>query len=662
MPDSVADPGGKAKPNARPAVVLGYSLASAVYLGWHVFVIARAPRTWASLFSLAVLFVAVIMLVAAGRVLHLLAATIDRRSEADAQEGWWLASDVSPMVVIIIPTYDESPEIVERAVVGAQGQDYPLCIVCLADDGARPAIRGLAEARGVMYVSRVHGAHAKAGNLNHAVAGIAEGPLPPEFLAVVDADFVLQPGFVRRTLALMRDRSVGLVQTPQAFYNADNFQTAAGAEQALPDALRFAYDVLQPSRDARGMAFCSGTSFLIRLEALARIGGFPTGVLLEDILTSIRLKEAGYRSVYLDEHLSFGLATEGLGEFLVQRRRWWRGYGQMVRQTLLGDDRRALRRRLLRAEPYARGFFVLIAYWFLVLVPAFSAWTGISPVPASATAFATAAVAPLLIYRAFVTVVSRCTYIPIVTEAAFLVGGPALALAWLRGVGGSSPAPFIVTPKGADHSRARVHWAQFVPIAATGLLVVSGIVRSAITGRGLPLGTVMTIWAIYSVAVSAVAAVFCIDRRQKRREPRFATQAVVRIRRGEEEAEGVLVDMSVRGARAIVGLDLARGERIALAVPPVGWVAAQVVDVDRRRGVHLATEPDLRTRALLVRTLYSGTYVEPMRSGRPSSVAVALLRTYAGAVAALPGVLSSLGRRALARSGDAPQSRSPGDG
>lgn len=60
----------------------------------------------------------------------------------------------------------------------------------------------------------------KAGNINHCLDRLAEDPIPPDFVAVLDADFVPHRGFISRCLALFHDPDVGLVQTPQHFFNA----------------------------------------------------------------------------------------------------------------------------------------------------------------------------------------------------------------------------------------------------------------------------------------------------------------------------------------------------------------------------------------------------------------------------------------------------------
>ena len=60
-----------------------------------------------------------------------------------------------------------------------------------------------------------------------------------------------------------------------------------------------------------------------------RIGGFPTDSVTEDYLLTLRLRQIGYRTVYLNERLSLGLAPEGLREYIVQRSRWCLGFMQI---------------------------------------------------------------------------------------------------------------------------------------------------------------------------------------------------------------------------------------------------------------------------------------------------------------------------------------------
>lgn len=90
-------------------------------------------------------------------------------------------------------------------------------------EGVRPADNkkpvALAARLGVQYLTRSGNRHAKAGNLNAALAR-TQG----EFIAVLDADMVPQPDYLDKTLGYFVDERVALVQLPQESYNLDSMQ------------------------------------------------------------------------------------------------------------------------------------------------------------------------------------------------------------------------------------------------------------------------------------------------------------------------------------------------------------------------------------------------------------------------------------------------------
>ena len=69
---------------------------------------------------------------------------------------------------------------------------------------------------------------------------------------------------------------------------------------------------------------------MVRVEALKAIGGLPTESVTEDFLLTVRLSTQGWKTVYLNEALTEGLAPEGLQEYMVQRGRWCLGMMEIV--------------------------------------------------------------------------------------------------------------------------------------------------------------------------------------------------------------------------------------------------------------------------------------------------------------------------------------------
>jgi cellulose synthase (UDP-forming) len=248
--------------------------------------------------------------------------------------AWLDANDPPPLVDVFICTYNEEEAILERTIIGAVAMDYRRFRVWVLDDGRRPWLAEMSARLGAGYLTRSDNAHAKAGNINNGLRHVAALPEPPAFISILDADFVPAPQFLRRTLALMRDSDVGIVQTPQHFTNPDPMQINLSAANVWPDEQRYFFDVVMASKDAWGAAFCCGTSSMLRFEVLQRIGGFPTQSVTEDYLVTLKMKQVGYRTIYLNEQFSLGLAPEGLKEYITQRSRWALGFMQIIRGPL----------------------------------------------------------------------------------------------------------------------------------------------------------------------------------------------------------------------------------------------------------------------------------------------------------------------------------------
>jgi cellulose synthase (UDP-forming) len=158
----------------------------------------------------------------------ILTRTKERTGEVEAHRGWWRPAR-PPRVDLFIATYNEELEVLERTIVGAKATTYPHTRVFVLDDKRRPWLRDACARHGVGYLTRPDNAHAKAGNINHALRVRAEAADRPDFVAVLDADFVPHTDFVERTLALFHDPTVGLVQTPQHFFNPDPIQHNLGS-------------------------------------------------------------------------------------------------------------------------------------------------------------------------------------------------------------------------------------------------------------------------------------------------------------------------------------------------------------------------------------------------------------------------------------------------
>lgn len=568
-----------------------------------------------------------------------MARTIDRRPQADALSSVY---DPTVPVDIFIPTYNEDARILRRTLAGALNVRHGNKRIWLCDDKARPEIGALAREFGVEYLTRPDNSHAKAGNLNHAYRVANATDRPPEFAIVLDADFIAMPAFLERTLPLFRDPKVGCVQTPQHFFNEDPVQQNLMCGAVWPDEQRFFFNFLLPCKDAWGAAFCCGTGVVFRMAALNANGGMATETVTEDMLTSFQIEEYGYRTIMLNEPLSFGLAPENLAEYVAQRCRWCLGAVQQIRTRWnpFGTAKMSLINRLsiLDVEMYW-----LCTYPFRLLMiaaPIVYWWTGTAVINASLLQLIIWLAPALLAEITFMSSYAEGRVLPIMNDVNHLAVAWPITLSVLTGLLRPKGRAFRVTMKGADPERTGllVHWKIITPflvmIVATliGILINSGPFSAAAARPGY---SANVFWSVINMVILLLSTTIAVELPQRRYNLRFdRDDQPVDVRIDGVWTRGILHDISLDGLRVTVPeFSKERLEGAVIEMPEmalggepgrllhgrIGWV---------RRAGSIArfspmAAPDY---ARLVSLLYLPNTIGHIDDVRPTKVVAALFR------------------------------------
>jgi cellulose synthase (UDP-forming) len=389
----------------------------------------------------------------------------------------------------------------------------------LLDDTRDPRFREVAERHGAVWLELVDLPGAKAGKINAALELTEE-----EFILVLDPDHIPFPNFLDRVLGHFQDPEVGFVQVSQAYYNQGRSFTARGAAEQTYSF----YGPTQMGLYGHGGTVAIGANCTFRRKGLESIGGHGIG-LAEDLVTSIRLHGAGWRSVYVPEVLSRGLVPEDLGSFLRQQIKWARG----VFEVLFSEVPRAFggltwRQRLSYLTIGTYYLFGLTTLMYLV-IPYLYLWTGVQPAsmpfaefvvvggPVALVGIAVYAFAqrwlchreeeqglhwrglslkvacwPVYLVGTFLGIVrAEIPYIPTAKEArkgSFLrLAGPHLALAAVYGVtlGWTLYRRLFLTPEGALFLTSEAVWGM-AAFASLALLFASGGIRAAWEARRPP--------------------------------------------------------------------------------------------------------------------------------------------------------------------------------
>jgi cellulose synthase (UDP-forming) len=599
---------------ARSCVFAVCILLTWRYVAWR-FEVTLPPLAWSldSLYPWA--FTTVEALANLGWVVAFvtLSRTRDRSREATDYRPWLAQMPRAPRVDILIPTYNEDESILTRTIIGALDVNFPGVRVWVLDDGRRAWLRRLCADKGAVYVLRPDNLHAKAGNINHALHLLRCDPDPPEFVAIFDADFVPHREFLWRTLPLFHDASVGVVQTPQHFFNADPIQSNLLLSHVWPDEQRFFFDHVMPSKDAWGAAFCCGTSSVMRMRALDEIGGFPTDSVTEDFLVTLEIDRNGWRTVYLNEQLSMGLAPEGMQEYLTQRGRWCLGLMQILRSRLGPLSRQKL------SLSYRIGLVDAFLYWaasfsfklLCLLAPIVYWFTGLTVGAASAGDL----VAYFLPYYAAVMMAlywaTGGLIQPLLTDVTHILTMPEALKATIIGLAAPHGRKFKVTAKGRRRDKVVVQWPLVLRFGALAGLTVAGMLYGSLGDflpkQGAEVNAIIVFWSAYNVAVLLLAMAVCVELPRNRREERFATSETVRIVAGGETFTAPLIDISLLGARIAAPLPVPPEDRVRLQLDQVGMLDARIVyGTDRYFTVEFIVEGEQSHR--LIRKIFSGGY------------------------------------------------------
>jgi cellulose synthase (UDP-forming) len=262
----------------------------------------------------------------------------------------------------------EPLEMFEKTLEACSRITYPHTTYLL-DDTRDPAFRKVAEKYGAVWFELVGIPGAKAGKINQALQHTTE-----DFILVLDPDHIPFPDFLDHTLGFFQDEKVGFVQVSQAYYNQYRSFTAKGAAEQT----YMFYGATQMGLYGLGASVAIGANCTFRRKALESAGGHGIG-LAEDLVTSIRIHAAGWKSVYNPVVVSRGLVPEDFGSLCKQQLKWSRGVFEVF---FVEVPHLFSRLKFLQKVAYmAIGTYYLVGVtsFFFTLIPFLFFITGVLP-------------------------------------------------------------------------------------------------------------------------------------------------------------------------------------------------------------------------------------------------------------------------------------------
>ncbi|KAI3430675.1 hypothetical protein D9Q98_005265 [Chlorella vulgaris] len=277
------------------------------------------------------------LLVSADRVLNVLKyivikarAKVTGRQPKDSWACEALPKEVEayPLVAVQLPMFNERA--VCQAIIDCCAElEWPASRlkIQVLDDSTDSVTRELVDEkvlewreRGIAVdcVRRTNRQGYKAGAMKEGMEALsAEGY---EFVAVFDADFKPEPGFLRKTLPyLISNPQVGYVQSRWVFTNPQESYLTKAQEVSL----NYHMKCEQYSHSAARSFFnFNGTAGVWRLACIEHAGGWNARTTVEDMDLSLRAYLKGWSAVFLDDVTCLNELPASFFAYRKQQHRW----------------------------------------------------------------------------------------------------------------------------------------------------------------------------------------------------------------------------------------------------------------------------------------------------------------------------------------------------
>jgi cellulose synthase/poly-beta-1,6-N-acetylglucosamine synthase-like glycosyltransferase/exo-beta-1,3-glucanase (GH17 family) len=330
-----------AEPTVMQALVLSAAAngvgawAATVFAFWdgHYFVFGSAFAL-----TLGMILLVPLVLIAMARIEEIAAVAFGHAPRRLITKGATLApasigEDIAfPKVSIHIPAYFEPVDMLKQTLDAVSRLDYPNfeCVVII-NNTPDPAFwqpiqdhcRMLGERFKFINAEKVKGF--KAGALRIAMDRTAADA---EIIGIIDADYTVEPDWLKDLVPVFADPRVGIVQAPQEHRD----QNRSLMHYMMNGEYAGFFDIGMVQRNEENAIIVHGTMCLMRRAAMDMAGGWSSDTICEDTDLGLAMMEHGWLTHYTNHRYGRGLLPDTYEAFKKQRHRWAYGGFQIVKK------------------------------------------------------------------------------------------------------------------------------------------------------------------------------------------------------------------------------------------------------------------------------------------------------------------------------------------
>jgi len=190
----------------------------------------------------------------------------------------------------------------------------------------------------------------KAGALNYA-SGLLDSK--SQILAFVDADYIVSPDFLAKTIGYFQNPDIALVQIPQDYFNINKNNIGLVLEYRSFFAI-----YMNQAQQNKAVTF-TGTMGLVRRDVFKKGLKWNEWCITEDTEAGLYMNNLGYHNIYIDRSYGKGMMPLTYNSLIGQRSRWTYGNMQIFKKDFLSiitNKKFSLKQKL--------SFFSQLLAWF----------------------------------------------------------------------------------------------------------------------------------------------------------------------------------------------------------------------------------------------------------------------------------------------------------
>jgi cellulose synthase (UDP-forming) len=424
---------------------------------------------------------------------------------------WDISIPVRPKLtrnfkVDILTTYfpGEPYDMIQDTLLAIKRIKYPNTAY-LCDEANDSYLKEFCEQNGIVHVTRNNRINAKAGNINNALIQ-ATG----DICLILDPDHIPMDNFLDDIIPYFEDDEVGFVQTVQAYYNIEESEVAKGAAEQT---FHF-YGPVMMTMNSYGTVNAIGANCVFRRKALDSIGGHAPG-LSEDMHTAMQLHAKGWKSIYVPNIYTKGLAPASLTSYYKQQLKWSRGTLELLVTVYPKLFKKFSWRQKIHYGILPFHYFSGVIYLLSFLIPIISLFTASTPWKGNVLNFG------LLFFPIIICIIGVRFYVQkwVMDKSErgiHIIGGLLQTCTWWVFIIGfiytiiRKKVPYLPTPK---EDKELTSWIILLPNITLGLVSIIAVIYG-LSIDFTPFSLFMSGFALLNVAFMSYTFVFAYQKQK----------------------------------------------------------------------------------------------------------------------------------------------------